>query len=134
MCGVISLGNLKSKILKGKVFGTDTVAKAVYTTYKKVTLDTTLIKLNRILDKEHFALVVHQQRLCKETTTPPNEGLALAAEPSTRASALLSLFSSPNPLRRTLGVSLRSLTSLFCTFSLTFLHVCVAKVASLNTV
>ena len=88
MCGVISLGNLKSKILKGKVFGTDTVAKAVYTTYKKVTLDTTLIKLNRILDKEHFALVVHQQRLCKETTTtpPPNEGL-LAAEPSTRARA-----------------------------------------------
>ena len=69
MCGVISLGNLKSKILKGKVFGTDTVAKAIYTTYKKVTLDTTLIKLNRILDKEHFALVVHQQRLCKEDTT-----------------------------------------------------------------
>lgn len=63
VCGVISLGNLKSKILKGKVFGTDTVAKAIYTTYKKVTLDTTLIKLNRILDKEHFALVVHQQRL-----------------------------------------------------------------------
>ena len=60
------MGNLKSKILKGKVFGTDTVAKAVYTTYKKVTLDTTLIKLNRILDKEHFALVVHQQRLCKD--------------------------------------------------------------------
>jgi len=63
VCGVISMGNLKSKILKGKVFGTDTVSKAVYTTYKKVTLDTTLIKLERILDKEHFALVVHQQRL-----------------------------------------------------------------------
>merc|ERR1719270_815472 len=63
VCGVISMGNLKSKILKGKVFGTDTVSKAVYTTYKKVTLDTALIKLERILDKEHFALVVHQQRL-----------------------------------------------------------------------
>ena len=92
------MGNLKSKILKGKVFGTDTVSKAVYTTYKKVTLDTTLIKLERILDKEHFALVVHQQRLCKddddkegsrETTAPaphpPREGLA--PEPSTIAAA-----------------------------------------------
>ena len=91
------MGNLKSKILKGKVFGTDTVSKAVYTTYKKVTLDTTLIKLERILDKEHFALVVHQQRLCKdddkakerETAAPaphpPREGLA--PEPSTIAAA-----------------------------------------------
>ena len=86
------MGNLKSKILKGKVFGTDTVSKAVYTTYKKVTLDTTLIKLERILDKEHFALVVHQQRLCKdkerETTPPqpPNEGMA--TEQSTLAAAI----------------------------------------------
>ena len=94
MSGVISLGNLKSKILKAKVFGTDTVAKAVYTTYKKVTLDTTLSTLNRILDREHFALVVHQQRLCKETKTWT---LVEGGEPSTLRSLVtfrnrLSLF------------------------------------------
>ena len=75
------------------MFGTDTVSKAVYTTYKKVTLDTTLNQLNRILDKEHFALVVHQQRLCKEISAaaaPPNEGLA--TEPSTRERPLPSFF------------------------------------------
>jgi hypothetical protein len=65
VCGVSTLGSLKSKILKGKVFGSDPVAKAIYTTFKKATLDMPLEKLDRILDKEHFALVVHQQRLCK---------------------------------------------------------------------
>jgi hypothetical protein len=43
----------------------DPIEKATYNTFKKVTLDTTLGKLNRILDSEHFALVVHSQRLCE---------------------------------------------------------------------
>ena len=63
--GVATLGSLKAKVLKGKVMPTDAVDKAAYHTFKKVTLDTNLEKLDRILDKEHFALVVHSQRLCK---------------------------------------------------------------------
>lgn len=63
--GVATLGSLKAKVLKGNVLRNDPVIKATYKTFKKVTLDTTLEKLNRILDKEHFALVVHNQRLCK---------------------------------------------------------------------
>ena len=65
--GVATLGSLKAKVLKGNVLRNDPVTKATYKTFKKVTLDTTLEKLNRILDKEHFALVVHSQRLCKYT-------------------------------------------------------------------
>merc|ERR1711988_1657091 len=61
--GVATLGSLKAKVLKGNVLRNDPVTKATYKTFKKVTLDTTLEKLNRILDKEHFALVVHSQRL-----------------------------------------------------------------------
>merc|ERR1719300_1114183 len=61
--GVATLGSLKSKLLKGKVQPTDAVSKATYSTFKKVTLDTTLEKLDRILDREHFAFVVHSQRL-----------------------------------------------------------------------
>ena len=57
------MGSLKSKVLKGTVQLTDPVMKATYSTFRKVTLDTTLRKLDRILDKEHFALVVHSQRL-----------------------------------------------------------------------
>lgn len=72
ICGVATLGSLKSKILKGKVAATDPVEKASYNTFSKVTLDTTLEKLNRILDTEHFALVVHSQRLCTGASeTPP---------------------------------------------------------------
>ena len=63
--GIATLGSLKAKVLKGKVMPTDAVDKATYHTFKKVTLDTCLDKLDRILDKEHFALVVHSQRLCK---------------------------------------------------------------------
>lgn len=61
--GVATLGSLKAKLLKGKVMPNDAVRKVAYNTFKKVTLDTTLEKLDRILDKEHFALVVHSQRL-----------------------------------------------------------------------
>merc|ERR1719245_2836547 len=61
--GVATLGSLKAKVLKGNVLRNDPVLKATYNTFKKVTLETTLEKLNRILDKEHFALVVHSQRL-----------------------------------------------------------------------
>ena len=63
--GVATLGSLKAKVLKGTVKPSDAVDKAAYHTFKKVTLDTSLEKLDRILDKEHFALVVHSQRLCK---------------------------------------------------------------------
>lgn len=63
IAGVATLGSLKAKLLKGKVMSDDPIEKATYNTFKKVTLDTTLGRLNRILDSEHFALVVHSQRL-----------------------------------------------------------------------
>ena len=55
-------------MFQGKVNATDPVEAATYNTFKKLNLDTTLSKLNRILDTEHFALVVHNQRLCKYGT------------------------------------------------------------------
>jgi len=63
IAGVTTLGSLKAKLLKGKIMSDDPIQKATYSTFKKVTLETTLGKLNRILDSEHFALVVHSQRL-----------------------------------------------------------------------
>lgn len=61
--GVATMGSLKAKLLKGKVNGTDPVEAVTYNTFKKLNLETTLSKLNRVLDTEHFALVVHNQRL-----------------------------------------------------------------------
>ena len=63
--GVATLGSLKAKLMKGKICSTDPVETAVYTQFKKLCLDTTLSKLNSILDTDHFALVVHKQRICK---------------------------------------------------------------------
>ena len=45
--------------------GTDPVEAVTYSTFKKLNLETTLSKLSRVLDTEHYALVVHNQRLCK---------------------------------------------------------------------
>lgn len=61
--GVATLGSLKAKLMKGKIHSTDPVEAAVYTQFKKLSLDTTLSKVNRILDTDHFALVVHTQRI-----------------------------------------------------------------------
>jgi len=61
--GVATMGSLKAKLLKGKVNANDPVEAATYNTFKTLNLDTTLSKLNRILDTEHYALVVHNQRL-----------------------------------------------------------------------
>jgi len=69
IAGVATLGSLKAKVFKGKVMPYDPVEKAMYESFKKITLDTTLGSANRILDKDHFALVVHSQKLyvnCKD--------------------------------------------------------------------
>merc|ERR1712020_574411 len=71
--GVATLGSLKAKVLKGKVMPTDAVDKATYHMFKKVTLDTCLEKLDRILDKVHFAFVVHSQRLFKSPNDVQNK-------------------------------------------------------------
>ncbi|UYV75126.1 CBS [Cordylochernes scorpioides] len=63
--GMVTLGNLMSKILAGKATAQQPVSSILYTQFDKVTLDTTLGKLSRILDKAHFAIVVHDQKLCK---------------------------------------------------------------------
>lgn len=60
--GVITLGNVMSKIMAGKVMSTALVSEILYTTFHKITLDTSLGRLSRILDRGHFALVVHNQR------------------------------------------------------------------------
>jgi len=65
IAGVATLGSLKAKLLKGNIMSDDPIEKATYSTFKKVTLETTLGRLNRILDSDHFALVVHSQRLFK---------------------------------------------------------------------
>lgn len=61
--GVVTLGNLMSKTLANLVSPQLPVSNVLYTQFKKISLETTLGKLSRILTIDHFALVVHNQKL-----------------------------------------------------------------------
>ncbi|XP_071539029.1 cystathionine beta-synthase isoform X3 [Panulirus ornatus] len=63
--GVVTLGSLMAKMVSSKVEGSSPVQQSLYSQFRKIKLDTTLGKLSRILDRDHFALVVHTQRLCR---------------------------------------------------------------------
>ncbi|KAM4701196.1 cystathionine beta-synthase isoform 2-T5 [Discoglossus pictus] len=59
--GVVTLGNMLSSVLAGKVKSSDPVTKVIYKQFTQVHLMDNLGKLSRILETDHFALVVHEQ-------------------------------------------------------------------------
>ncbi|KAM9486411.1 cystathionine beta-synthase-like [Clarias gariepinus] len=59
--GMVTLGNMLSSVLAGKVSPSDPVIKVLYKQFKQVRLTDNLGKLSRILETDHFALVVHDQ-------------------------------------------------------------------------
>lgn len=61
--GMITLGNLMAKIVAGKITPETHLSGCIYSKFKKVSLNTSLGSLSRILDHEYFALVVHSQHL-----------------------------------------------------------------------
>lgn len=61
--GVLTEGNLTAKLVSNRVKPTDHVTAAIYTQFRKVSLNTTLGDLADIFDRDHYALVVSEQ-LC----------------------------------------------------------------------
>jgi len=60
--GMVTLGHMMSQIMRNKVKSSDPVSRVIYKQFKEITLDTSLGKLSRMLDTDHFVLVVHGQR------------------------------------------------------------------------
>jgi cystathionine beta-synthase len=60
--GMVTLGNLSSQLLSGRVKSTDPISKVLYKQFKSISLDTSLAQLSKLLDKHHFALVTTSQR------------------------------------------------------------------------
>ncbi|XP_026470149.1 cystathionine beta-synthase [Ctenocephalides felis] len=60
--GMVTMGNLMNRIVGLKNKPQDPVEKALYKQFRKITLDTTLGRVSRILEKEPFLVVVHNQR------------------------------------------------------------------------
>ncbi|XP_037102146.1 cystathionine beta-synthase-like [Syngnathus acus] len=59
--GMVTLGNMLASILAGKIKLSDPVNKVLYKQFKQIRLLDNLGKLSRILEIDHFALVVHEQ-------------------------------------------------------------------------
>ncbi|XP_072513703.1 cystathionine beta-synthase a [Salminus brasiliensis] len=59
--GMVTLGNMLASVLAGKVKPSDPVRKVLYKQFKQIRLTDNLGKLSRILETDHFALVVHEQ-------------------------------------------------------------------------
>ncbi|XP_056157041.1 cystathionine beta-synthase a [Lampris incognitus] len=59
--GMVTLGNMLASVLAGKVKPSDHVSKVLYKQFKQIRLTDNLGKLSRILETDHFALVVHEQ-------------------------------------------------------------------------
>ncbi|XP_075398369.1 cystathionine beta-synthase isoform X1 [Tenrec ecaudatus] len=59
--GMVTLGNMLSSLLAGKVQPSDQVRKVIYKQFKQIRLTDPLGQLSHILEMDHFALVVHEQ-------------------------------------------------------------------------
>merc|ERR1712106_338755 len=71
--GVVTLGGLMAKIVSSKIEGSSPVQQSLYSQFKKITLDTTLGKLSQILDRDHFALMVHMSQLYQDGSVMERE-------------------------------------------------------------
>ena len=63
--GVATLAAIRVKLGRGEISCSDQIETVVNINIKKVSLETNLGTLSRVLDIDHFALVVHHQKLCK---------------------------------------------------------------------
>ncbi len=63
---MVTLGNLTSQIINGRIKATDPITKCLYKQFKQIPLSTTLGSLSKFFDRDHFALVVTKQKFCSE--------------------------------------------------------------------
>jgi cystathionine beta-synthase len=61
---MVTEGNLMSKLVHNKVKPSDPVSSCLYNQFKMVETTCTLGKLSRMLDRDHFVLVVSRQTCC----------------------------------------------------------------------
>ncbi|XP_037686931.1 cystathionine beta-synthase isoform X2 [Choloepus didactylus] len=72
--GMVTLGNMLSSLLAGKVQPSDQVRKVIYKQFKQIRLTEPLGMLSHILEMDHFALVVHEQIQSWDQASPGEVG------------------------------------------------------------
>lgn len=64
--GMATINHLINRMLNFGLKSTDTIDKAVFKKFPKVTLDTSIGRLSRILEKDPYVLVIQKQKECKK--------------------------------------------------------------------
>ena len=59
--GVVTEGNLTAKLMAKRLSPSDSVERALFSQFRKVTMTTHLSELARIFDRDHFAVVTQSQ-------------------------------------------------------------------------
>merc|ERR1712083_228995 len=62
IAGMVTVGHMMSQITHGKVKVGDPVSTVLYKQFKTIPIDTSLGTLSRMLDTDHFVIIVHAQR------------------------------------------------------------------------
>jgi len=75
--GMVTVGNMMSQVVKSKVKGTDPVSKVMYKQFKQIQMATSLGQLSRMLDTDHFVLVMHGQALYEGNNKRKNRQIIL---------------------------------------------------------
>jgi cystathionine beta-synthase len=86
--GMVTTGNLSSKMTRGLVRPEDVVSKAIYKQFKQIDLSCTLGELSRIFDKDHFALVVTTNKYIGSDSENPVQERAVVVGVATRIDLL----------------------------------------------
>ncbi|XP_048777807.2 cystathionine beta-synthase-like isoform X2 [Ostrea edulis] len=60
--GMVTVGNMMAQVVRSKVKPSDPISKVMYKQFKMVSMATSLGEISRMLDTDHFVLVVHGQR------------------------------------------------------------------------
>lgn len=62
--GMVTMANLMFHMVNGKVQASDPVSKVLYRQFRKIALETSLSKVSKILETDHFVIVVQTQKQC----------------------------------------------------------------------
>jgi cystathionine beta-synthase len=74
LVGVVTIGNLTSRLTQGRVNANDAIDKVIFKQFKRVTAATTLGELSSIFDRDHYAIAVMKSNHIS------NEGKAVQRE------------------------------------------------------
>lgn len=66
--GMVTNGNLLSKMASGRVSPSDPISDVLFSKFAKVTQQTSLLKLSKIFDKHHYAVVIASQQCFSSVT------------------------------------------------------------------